>query len=171
MFEEAGVTPGLSTFEPIWILNVVQLSAPRAGQDGVPFIYFILCNLDCLSFACEAGSLADFNKAFSEFLSFVLNIMKVKTQCVCLQSITARCSSSLLPALCSSTNTPFSTSCLRICTCLILTSHFLPLTALYMMSNLVYPRQEVVSGLSLTDFHLWEPFLSPTEGNLHAWRK
>lgn len=29
-----------------------------------------------------------------------------------------------------------------------------PLTALYIMSNLVFPQQEVVGGVSLTDFHL-----------------
>lgn len=91
--------------------------------------------------------MVDFNKVISEFLSACLNIMKVRTLCVCLQSITV-----VIPAAlhcfcrfrAAALTLDFPSSRLRIYTCLILTSHFLPSQCYTSCQNLVYPQQEVV---------------------------
>lgn len=128
-----------------------------------PLLFFIFCNLDSLSFAVKQAA-RNFNEVISEFLSFCRDIMKVKALFVfaVIYSCYSCHSSLLLPVLYSSTNTWFSIQ-LSACTNLF-DSHLLlsSLIVLYVMSNLVYPQQDVVWGVSLADFHLWETFLSHT---------
>lgn len=120
---------------------LIQVETESLILSWLGFGFF--CNLDDLS--CADCTL-DFKKLF---WSFFRSITKVKTLSVCLQSIRAvalaalRCCCQLCAA---ALRLYFPSNCLPMCTCLILTSHYPPHSAIHHVRAGISPARAGLRG-------------------------